>query len=60
MAKGFREMSICKKKSSKSSSLMAALDCNQIEKQLFEHFEELADPRGSQGVLYPFMSIVLN
>ncbi len=36
---------------------MPALDCNQIEKQLFEHFEELTDPRGSQGVLHPFSKL---
>lgn len=58
MAKGFAEASISKKKTSKSSSLMPALDCEQVQKQLASHFDELTDPRGSQGVLHPFISIV--
>ena len=58
MVKGFGEVSISRKKSSKSSSIMPAIDCEQIQKQLFEHFEDLTDPRGSQGVLHPFISIV--
>ena len=59
MAKGFGETSVSLKKNSKSSSLMPAPDCEQVEKQLFEHFEDLIDPRGKQGVLHPFMSIVM-
>lgn len=59
MAKGFGEASISLKKSSKSSSLIPALDCKQVQKQLASHFEELTDPRGSQGVLHPFISIVM-
>ena len=38
---------------------MPASDCEKIQKQLTHHFEELADPRGSQGVLHPFISIVM-
>ncbi|MBE9048794.1 ISAs1 family transposase [Pleurocapsales cyanobacterium LEGE 10410] len=38
---------------------MPAVDYEQIQKGLFEHFEELTDPRGKQGVLHPFMSIVM-
>jgi hypothetical protein len=34
MAKGFGEASISLKKSSKSSSLMPAIDCEQIQKQM--------------------------
>ena len=59
MAKGFGETSVSLKKNSKSSSLLPALDCEQVEKKLFEHFEDLTDPRGKQGVLHPFMSIVM-
>lgn len=59
MTKGFGETSVSLKKNSKSSSLMPAPDCEQVEKQLFEHFEDLRDPRGSQGVLHPFISIVM-
>ncbi len=59
MAKGFGQASISGKKSSKSSSIIAAVDCEQIQKQWAEHFEDLTDPRGSQGVLHPFISIVM-
>ncbi|MDV2996954.1 MAG: ISAs1 family transposase ISCysp6 [Chroococcidiopsis sp. SAG 2025] len=59
MAKGFGEASISNKKSSKSSSIMPAIDCEQIQKQWAEYFEDLTDPRGSQGVLHPFISIVM-
>jgi len=59
MAKGFGEASISNKKRSKSSSIMPAVDCEQIQKQWAEHFEDLTDPRGSQGVLHPFISIVM-
>jgi hypothetical protein len=59
MAKGFGEASIFNKKSSKSSSIMPAVDCEQIQKQWAEHFKDLTDPRGSQGILHPFISIVM-
>jgi predicted transposase YbfD/YdcC len=58
MVKGFGEASVSGNKSSKSSSLRPAIDCEQLQKQLAQHFEELKDPRGSQGVLHPFISIV--
>lgn len=58
MAKGFGETSVCLKKNSKSSSLMPAPDCEKIQQQWAEHFEDLIDPRGKQGILHPFMSIV--
>ena len=59
MAKVFGEVSVSLKKSSKSSSVIAAVDCEQVQKQLLSHFEDLADPRGKQGVLHPFTSIVM-
>ena len=59
MAKGFGEASISTKNSSKHSSLVPASDCEQVQKQLINHFEELADPRGTQGVLHPFISMVM-
>jgi predicted transposase YbfD/YdcC len=59
MAKGFGEASICKKNSSKHLSLVPAQNCEEIQKQLASHFEQLKDPRGSQGVLHPFISIVM-
>jgi hypothetical protein len=52
MAKGFSEASISPKKSSKSSSQMLAVDCEQIQQQLFEDFEELINPREKQGILH--------
>jgi hypothetical protein len=58
MAKGFGEASVSLKKSSKSSSVIAAVDCEQVQKQLVSHFEDLVDPRGKQGVLHPFTSIM--
>jgi hypothetical protein len=38
---------------------MPAIDDEQLQKQLFEYFGALTDPRGSQGVLHPFISIVM-
>ena len=58
MTQGFRETSVKSQKNSKFSSLKSAIDCEQLHQQLAEHFENLEDPRGSQGVLHPFISIV--
>ncbi len=52
MVKGFDKAFVSRKKSSKSSSHRPAIDCEQLQKQLAQHFEELKDPRGSQGVLH--------
>jgi hypothetical protein len=43
MTKGFGEAKNFPKNSSKPSLLLEAIDCGQIEKQLFEHFEDLTD-----------------
>ncbi len=59
MAKGFGEASLDKQNRSKSSSIKATIDCEQIQKQWAKHFEDLTDPRGAQGVLHPFISIVM-
>jgi hypothetical protein len=59
MAKGFGEASLNNKKSNKSSSIKPNIDCEQIQKQWAKHFEDLTDPRGAQGVLHPFISIVM-
>ena len=59
MAKGFGETSVSLKKNSKSWSKMPVIDCEQVQKQWFKYFEDLTDPRGKQGVLHPFMSIVM-
>ena len=49
----------CTAKNEKSSSLLPATDCEQVYQQLTDHFEDLDDPRGKQGVLHPFVSIVM-
>jgi len=59
MAKGFGEAKKCQNNSGKSSSLIKAGDCEEIQQQWTEHFENLRDPRGKQGILHPFMSIVM-
>ena len=59
MAKGFGKGHSSQKNSSKPSSPLKASDCEQIQEQWSEHFENLDDPRGKQGVLHPFMSIVM-
>ena len=59
MTQGFGEASVRRKKNGKFSSLTPAVDSEQLQKRLFEHFENLKDPRGSQGVLHPFMSIIM-
>ena len=58
MTQGFRETSVKSQKNSKFSSLKSAIDCEQLHQQLAEHFENLEDPRGSQGVLHPFISTI--
>ncbi|NEQ89213.1 MAG: transposase family protein, partial [Moorea sp. SIO2I5] len=45
--------------SSPSLQLQPALDVQQVQQQMLEHFEHLSDPRGKQGVLHPFVSIVM-
>ncbi len=49
MVKGFGEASVSINKSNKSSSLRPAIDCEQIQQQLAEHFKDLEDPRGSSS-----------
>ena len=58
MTQGFSKTSVKSQGKRKSSSLKPAIDCERIQKQLAEHFDDLTDPRGAQGVLHPFISIV--
>lgn len=58
MTQGFKEKSVKSGKNRKSSRLKPSIDCQQLQQQLAKHFEDLKDPRGSQGVLHPFISIV--
>ena len=59
MVKGFGAAKESPKKSSKPAPLLQAGDGEKIQQQWSEHFENLTDPRGKQGVLHPFMSIVM-
>ncbi len=59
MAKDFGKTKKSQKNRTKNSSALKARDCEQIQKQWSKHFENLDDPRGKQGVLHPFMSIVM-
>ena len=40
-------------------SLPSALDAEAVQQQWEAHFAELEDPRGSQGIEHPFLSIVM-
>ena len=59
MAKGFKTHSHPSEKQNPASDLERATDYQQVHQQLSHHFEYLEDPRGKQGVLHPFMSIVM-
>ncbi|MDY6900789.1 MAG: ISAs1 family transposase [Cyanobacteriota bacterium] len=59
MAKGFGKGKKSHKNSEKPSSTLKASNREGIQQQWAEHFENLDDPRGKQGVLHPFMSIVM-
>jgi predicted transposase YbfD/YdcC len=59
MATGFDKLPSSPAPSASFPSLLPASDCQQIYQQLSQCFEELADPRGGQGVLHPFVSIVM-
>lgn len=55
MAKGFSEGKNSQKNSSGASlAILETDDCEQIQEQWAEHFENLTDPRGKQGILHPF------
>lgn len=59
MAKSFGEPFLDHKKTQESSLIKANIDCEQVQKEWTRHFENLIDPRGKQGVLHPFISIVM-
>ncbi len=59
MITGFGVSSSFTKKKKQSSPLMEPIDCDKAYQHLTEHFENLDDPRGKQGVLHPFVSIVM-
>ncbi len=59
MANGFGTPTNCPATGCQSSLLLPTTDCQQVQHQLSDCFRELADPRGSQGILHPFVSIVM-
>lgn len=50
MIAGFGASSSFTKKNKQSSSLMEPIDCSTVHQHLTDHFENLDDPRGKQGV----------
>jgi len=59
MAKGFGKANKPQKNSSKPPSVRKTMDCEGIQQKWAGHLENLEDPRSKQGVLHPFMSIVM-
>lgn len=59
MANGFGTPTNYPATGRQSSLLLPTTDCQQVQHQLSDCFRELADPRGSQGILHPFVSIVM-
>lgn len=59
MVQGFGQGYSAEAPPSPSSALSPASDFGKVEAQLLSHFSELDDPRGAQGVLHPFISIVM-
>ncbi len=58
MTQGFGKTPLKSQKNCQSSLLKSATNCELLHQQLAEHLENLEDPRGTQGVLHPFISIV--
>ncbi|EGJ29009.1 MULTISPECIES: transposase family protein [Moorena] len=59
MVKGFDQPTNSTATSGQSLPVQPALNCEQQQPQMLEHFDHLSDPRGKQGVLHPFVSIVM-
>ncbi len=59
MVKGFGSLPNTPVKKAQSASLQSATDCTEVQAQLMEHFGELNDPRNGQGVLHPFLTIIM-
>ena len=59
MAEGFETKAQVLTPPSPTPSLGAAMHCDQVERAIIAHFEGLDDPRGQQGLLHPFISIVM-
>ncbi|MCC5617623.1 ISAs1 family transposase [Nostoc sp. CHAB 5836] len=59
MVVGFGTSSEITGKNRQDSQLASATDFGQVHQQLADNFKDLQDPRGKQGVLHPFISIVM-
>jgi DDE_Tnp_1-associated len=59
MSQGFASNEETVKASQPKPPLRAAVDASSIQQQWEVQFAELQDPRGSQGVEHPFLSIVM-
>lgn len=59
MANGFASSQDSAQQRRTPRRLPSALDAGTVQAQWTSHFAELEDPRGSQGVEHPFLSIVM-
>lgn len=59
MSQGFTQSSKASTTNNTSSRLAPAIDCEDVQQQMKAHFGNLVDPRGRQGVLHPFLSIIM-
>ena len=59
MVVGFGTSSEITGKNRQDSQLASATDFEQVHQRLADNFKDLQDPRGKQGVLHPFISIVM-
>ncbi|NEQ84868.1 MAG: ISAs1 family transposase [Moorea sp. SIO2I5] len=59
MVKGFDKPTNSTATSGQSLPVQPALNCDKVQQQMLEHFENLSDPLRKQGVLHPFVSIVM-
>ena len=59
MSQGFGSPQGTAKQRRPSPGLPPAIDAEAVQQQWQSHFAELEDPRGSQGVEHPFLSIVM-
>jgi hypothetical protein len=59
MSQGFAPNEETAKAGQTKQALCAATDAASIQQQWELQFAELEDPRGSQGVEHPFLSIVM-
>jgi len=59
MSNGFASPASLDKRSSQRQGLRPAIDAEEVQQQWLAQFEPLQDPRGLQGQMHAFLSIVL-